>query len=79
MRPEPGIEGPPVWIVLLMPYLRAQRDHLARGRAVLHAAKSDLAEIADAGSGKFRKVFFLHTRLNHGRAGMDLHAADPEA
>src|SRR5271156_2630288 len=24
MSPEPGIDGPPVWIVLLMPYLRAQ-------------------------------------------------------
>src|SRR6202035_5055080 len=23
IRPEPGIEGPPVWIVLWMPYLRA--------------------------------------------------------
>src|ERR1700733_5307006 len=24
IRPEPGIEGPPVWMVLWMPYLRAQ-------------------------------------------------------
>ena len=24
IRPEPGIDGPPVWIVLWMPYLRAQ-------------------------------------------------------
>ncbi len=24
MRPEPGIEGPPVWMVDWMPYLRAQ-------------------------------------------------------
>ena len=24
MRPEPGIDGPPVWMVLWMPYLRAQ-------------------------------------------------------
>jgi hypothetical protein len=23
-QPEPGIDGPPVWIVLWMPYLRAQ-------------------------------------------------------
>jgi hypothetical protein len=24
MRPEPGIDGPPVWMVLWMPYFRAQ-------------------------------------------------------
>ena len=53
-------------------------DHLARGRAILHAAKSDLAEIADAGIGKLRKVFFLHAGLDHWRAGVDLHAADAE-
>ena len=45
IRPEPGIEGPPVWMVLWMPYLRAQATILGLV-AGLDRAEADLAQEA---------------------------------
>src|SRR6266481_6156463 len=39
IRPEPGIDGPPVWMVLWMPYLRAHPT-------ILHAAGAERPERA---------------------------------
>ena len=75
MSPEPGIEGPPVWMVLLMPYLRAQATILRAVGAVFDAAEADLAEEADAGGRELREIMLLHARLDDRRAGVHLHAA----
>ena len=72
MEGPPGVDGT-VDAIFARP-----GDHLARGWAILHAAKSDLAEIAEPEIGKLRKVFFLHAGLDNWRAGVDLHAADAE-
>ena len=50
-------------------------DHLARRRPILDAAKSDLAEEADARGGKLLEIMLLHPRLDHRRARVHLHAA----
>ena len=44
ISPEPGIDGPPVWMVLWMPCLRAQATISSRLVAGLHRAEADLAE-----------------------------------
>src|SRR6185369_3325183 len=49
--------------------------HLARGRAVLDAAEADFAEQLYAGGGEFLEIVLDHFVFDHGRAGMDLHAA----
>ncbi len=79
MRPEPGIEGPPVWIVLWMPYLRAQATICFAVGAVLDAAEPDLAEKLHAGRGELLEILLDHAGLDHRRAGMDLHAAGRKA
>jgi hypothetical protein len=50
-------------------------DHLARGRAVLDAAKPDFAEQLDAGCGQFPEIVLDHFAFDHGGAGMNFHAA----
>ena len=50
-------------------------DHLARRRPVFDAAEPHLAEEADAGGGKLLEIMLLHSRLDHRRARMHLHAA----
>src|ERR1700694_475471 len=49
--------------------------HLARGRTVLDAAKSDFAEQLDAGRGQFLEVVLDHFAFDHRRAGVNLHTA----
>jgi hypothetical protein len=49
-------------------------DHLACGRPVLDAAKSDFAEQLDAGRCQFLEVVFDHLAFDHRRTGMNLHA-----
>src|ERR1700736_6430868 len=53
-------------------------DHLARGRSVLDAAETDLAQQLYSGSGKLLEIVLNHLVFDHGRAGMDLHAAGAE-
>src|ERR1700679_3530893 len=72
MSPEPGIDGPPVWIVLLMPYLRAQATILP---AVGPSLTPPSAEEADAGGGKLLEIMLLHSRLDHRRARVHLYTA----
>src|SRR5262249_52444748 len=52
--------------------------HLACGRAVLHAAQSDLAEQFYAGGGHLLEILFNHLAFDDGRTGMHLHAAGPQ-
>ena len=71
----PGIEGPPVWMVLWMPYLRAQATIFSRLVAGLHRAEADFAEQGDAGGGEFGEIVLLHAEFQHRRPGQHLHPA----
>ncbi len=78
IRPEPGIDGPPVWMVLWMPYLRAQATISLRLVAGLDRAQAHFAQQAHAGFGEFLEVALDHALLDDGRAGQHLHAAGAE-
>jgi len=52
-----------VWIVLWMRVLRAQPTIFSRGRAVLDAAETDLAEQLDAGRGQFLEILLDTSRI----------------
>ena len=69
IRPEPGIDGPPVWMVLWMPYLRAQATIWRAVVAVLDRAEADLAEQLHAGGGQLLEVLLDHAVLDDRRAG----------
>jgi hypothetical protein len=49
--------------------------HLARGRPILDAAEPDLAEETDPRRRQFLEIMLLHSRLDHRRARVHLHAA----
>ena len=53
-------------------------DHPLGLLAGLDAPEADLAEQPDAGVRKIDEVLLLHPLLDHGRAGVDLHAVRPE-
>ena len=71
MRPEPGIEGPPVWMVDWMPYLPPRRPS-ARVGAILDAAEAHLAEELDASLGELLEILLGHPRFDYRRAGVEL-------
>ena len=74
MSPEPGIEGPPVWIVLWMPYLRAQATmRLAFGPS-LTPPRPDFAQQRHAGVGEILEILLGHAGLDAGGAGVNLDA-----
>jgi hypothetical protein len=72
------MEGPPVWMVLWMPYLRAQRPSCAPVGPSLTPPRPTLAEQLHAGVGQVLEVLLDHALFDDRRAGMHLHAAGPE-
>ena len=79
MRPEPGIDGPPVWMVDLDAVLARPRHHFLRFIAGLHGAEPNFAQERDARFGQILEVLLDHALFEHRCAGMELHAAGPEA
>ena len=53
-------------------------NHLACGLSVLHAAQPHLSEQLHPGIRQVPEVPLFHSVLDHGRAGMDLHAGRAE-
>jgi len=69
IRPDPGIDGPPVDrrldAVLARPF-----HHLAAGRTILDAAEADFAEQLDARARELREIALDHAVLDDGGAGV---------
>ena len=78
IRPEPGIEGPPVWMVLWMPYLRAQPTIALASSPLLTPPRPTSPSSFTPACGQLLEVALDHALLDHRRAGQHLDAAGPE-
>ena len=78
IRPEPGMEGPPVWIVLWMPYLRAQATIGAASLPAFTEPSPISPSSLTPASARSLKSCSTMPLLDHRRAGEHLDAAGPE-
>ena len=78
IRPEPGIEGPPVWIVLWMPYLRAQATIRLASSPCLTPPRPTSPSSLTPASASSRKSLLDHACLEHRGAGVQLDPARAE-